>query len=502
MEAEENVNSQENTSNEYWNRVISSECDLDDVICQMCDEFLTVKGSKLCKDCGVIYCKRCLYLINTCGNCGSTELELLNDRFIEKLKKTLVACIHKKRGCEKQVPLEELDKHEHKCTYNPQRNTISMFETELKSLDFEDKLVAVKKLITNYMTDFEKLAQIADQRTVAMCSRSLHEKLELIQGIKDKIEREVKEEKALIPNTKYLYSLSKDEGIKLWDLEAGKCIKNLGINAECFVITTLSEKEVIIYGDINNDISIYDIDDDKVVNFIGKHDAKITDLKIYNKSLLISSSEDKTIKLWDILAVPGYYNNFSYCVKTFFGHSGSIQSIIVYENPDNDLLVSGSRDKTIRIWNLKKKDFAHELKGHSDSVEKVIVTQLFSDHVIVSAGADKVINIWNIKDTQLIFSLTGHESKITALSIVRKGIIITGDEDGEMKYWDLAKRTNFKSIKEHKDSITSLVNVMVADQKLIISAGKDMDIIVWNSDNYEFLFDLQGHTKPITKLLV
>ena len=60
-----------------------------------------------------------------------------------------------------------------------------------------------------------------------------------------------------------------------------------------------------------------------------------------DRSLLASSSHDKTIKLWDI--------HTGECLKTLHGHSGRVHSVCGL-GPDRSLLASGSWDKTIKLW--------------------------------------------------------------------------------------------------------------------------------------------------------
>ena len=57
-------------------------------------------------------------------------------------------------------------------------------------------------------------------------------------------------------------------------------------------------------------------------------------------NLIISGSVDKTIKIWDI--------NSGECLKTLEGHTNVVMSVFAKDN----LIISGSYDKTIRIWDI------------------------------------------------------------------------------------------------------------------------------------------------------
>ena len=63
-----------------------------------------------------------------------------------------------------------------------------------------------------------------------------------------------------------------------------------------------------------------------------------------DKNLIISGSWDMTIKIWNFLS--------GQVIKTLTGHTDCVQSIAL--NEDSKLLVSGSWDETIKLWKIKK----------------------------------------------------------------------------------------------------------------------------------------------------
>ena len=75
-------------------------------------------------------------------------------------------------------------------------------------------------------------------------------------------------------------------------------------------------------------------------------------------STLISGSGDKTIKIWDM--------NTGKCVNTLNGHSDLIYSIAL--TPDGTRIVSGSRDKSVKIWDLQSGLCLKTLYRHSHYV--------------------------------------------------------------------------------------------------------------------------------------
>jgi WD40 repeat protein len=98
--------------------------------------------------------------------------------------------------------------------------------------------------------------------------------------------------------------------------------------------------------------------------------------------LLASSSNDKTIRVWD--TVTGSLQ------QLFEGHSGPVWSVAF--SPDGQLLASGSDDKTVRLWGTIMGALQQTLKGHSGSVQSVAFSP---DGCLLASGSDdKTARIW------------------------------------------------------------------------------------------------------------
>ena len=95
----------------------------------------------------------------------------------------------------------------------------------------------------------------------------------------------------------------------------------------------------------------------------------------------------------------------------FEGHTSSVTALVVTK--DNKYVVSGSEDKTIRIWNLlKKKAKEIVLQGHTSAIHSIVVTS-DKKYIISGSGShfykfcDKTIRIWNFlnKDKNLFWRI-------------------------------------------------------------------------------------------------
>ena len=101
-------------------------------------------------------------------------------------------------------------------------------------------------------------------------------------------------------------------------------------------------------------------------------------------SYALSASWDKTLRLWEL--------STGITTKRFVGHNNDVLSVSF--SADNRQIVSGSRDRTIKLWNtLGDCKFTITEKGHTEWVSCVRFSPNPQNPVIVSAGWDKLVKV-------------------------------------------------------------------------------------------------------------
>jgi len=98
----------------------------------------------------------------------------------------------------------------------------------------------------------------------------------------------------------------------------------------------------------------------------------------------LSSSWDKTLRLWEL--------STGVTTRRFVGHTNDVLSVSF--SADNRQIVSGSRDRTIKLWNtLGDCKYTITDKGHTEWVSCVRFSPNPQNPVIVSAGWDKMVKV-------------------------------------------------------------------------------------------------------------
>lgn len=100
-------------------------------------------------------------------------------------------------------------------------------------------------------------------------------------------------------------------------------------------------------------------------------------------------------------------------------------------------LVSGSEDKTVRVWDLAKEGKSFAFSGHTDRVIAVAVATTAS--LVASAGADKIIRVWNLDTGREAGMDFGHTEKIWSLAFSPMKLeLLSASEDGKIRCSNLS----------------------------------------------------------------
>ncbi len=105
--------------------------------------------------------------------------------------------------------------------------------------------------------------------------------------------------------------------------------------------------------------------------------------------------------------------------------------------PDGRHIVSGSYDKTVRIWNIETWKCLRTFTGHTDFVYQVAV--LPDGRHIVSCSDDKTIRLWDAKTGESLFTFEGHTNEVWGVAVTPDGKrIISSSKDRTIRVWQLS----------------------------------------------------------------
>lgn len=226
-------------------------------------------------------------------------------------------------------------------------------------------------------------------------------------------------------------------------------------------------------------------------NSIGEHSGRVFCLLLINRdNLLISGSEDRTIKIWNVSE-----NNAD--LMTLRGHNDSLLSLAFSEK--DHMIISGSKDKTIKQWNLKNGMEIRTLAGHQAQVNSLKVAEQSS--AIFSCSDDTTIKMWDIHSGLQLNSFNGHKKAVNTIQISNEEKwCVSGSEDCTLRFWRI--NPSFKKhheLFEHRGRINYICRDR--DVSLVATASDDNFIKIWNIPDGEYKMTLRGHIGPVRCLL-
>jgi WD40 repeat protein len=163
-------------------------------------------------------------------------------------------------------------------------------------------------------------------------------------------------------------------------------------------------------------------------------------------------------------------------LHTLEGHEDAV--LCVAFSPDNKRAVSGSADKTVRVWDVKTGKELACYKGHTGEVLHVAFTP--DGNRVLSAGADKTLRLWVEDEKKEPQTFEGHTDKITGIAVSADGsLLISSSLDKTVRVWDLETRKELHCLKGHTLGVLGVA--IAADGQLVASAGQDKTVRLWDA---------------------
>lgn len=182
-------------------------------------------------------------------------------------------------------------------------------------------------------------------------------------------------------------------------------------------------------------------------------------------------------------------------VKSLTGHSDTVWAVAIA--PDSQTLVSGSFDKTIRLWDRETGAVLRILSGHTDAVRAVTVST--DGQTLASGSSDKTIKIWRLQTGELLRTLSGHQGPVWSVAISPDGkTLASGSYDGTVKLWNLQTGKLLRTLSGHVEAVRSVV--ISNDGQILASGSWDKTIKIWNLQTGELLHTLAGHLDRVVSV--
>lgn len=184
--------------------------------------------------------------------------------------------------------------------------------------------------------------------------------------------------------------------------------------------------------------------------------------------------------------------------KTLEGHTGPTTGVAF--NADATKLVSGSQDKTFRVWSIADQK---ELAKVETPAPVNAVALVAEGKTIATGGADNFVRLYAMLDAapaeapKPLFEMTGHGGPVTSLAAIGKGEkLLSGSKDGNLKTWDVATGKADKNM-SHGTPIEAVA--VRADGKRFVSVSANSTARLWNGEDQKQIAEVKGDLRATLK---
>ena len=175
-------------------------------------------------------------------------------------------------------------------------------------------------------------------------------------------------------------------------------------------------------------------------------------------TLVVSGSFDETVRLWNVTR--------NKCHRVISAHSEAVTGVAF--NSDGTMIVSSSYDGSIRLWDTTTGACLKTLM-HKDQSALGGVMFTPSSAQLIATSLDSTIRMWDVYNSKIVKTYTGHSNlkiAITAklarfhpqptLSTKSASVaVICGSEDGKVTMWDVQSKEMLTHWQAHKDSVVA-----------------------------------------------
>ncbi|GAB1608440.1 kinesin-like protein KIF21A isoform X3 [Argonauta hians] len=300
-----------------------------------------------------------------------------------------------------------------------------------------------------------------------------------------------------------LFTSSKDRTAKVWDLNTGHELQVFAAHSNNVVVLKYNEPTRRLYAVSQSEVKVWDIREMSNPNCVitlnstglssapvhyqarqsemNRREQLINAMSVSDDGQTLFTAVGNLVRMWDL-------RNFN-CVNKLTGHQSQVMVLAVANNNDSQLVVSGSKDHYIKIFEVNAASTAaasttgigptYNLDPpHFDGVQSLVI----HDQVLYSGSRDRCIKKWDLTEMKIIQSVyCAHKDWITDLAIMPEHkVLLSACRGGHLKLWQTEGNcTSIGEIKAHNFPITALAT----NKSAIFTASNDCTVGIWKRRN-------------------
>lgn len=177
------------------------------------------------------------------------------------------------------------------------------------------------------------------------------------------------------------------------------------------------------------------------------------------------------------------------------GHTGMVCSVAI--SPDGKRLLTGSTDRTARLWDVDTGAELAVLPGHASTIESAVFSP--DGTRILTGSNDNTARLWDAHTGAELAVLRGHAKVVYSVTFSPDGIrALTGSYDATARLWDAHTGAPLALLRGHTDAVS--FTAFSPDGTRVLTGSWDGTARLWNTYTGEQETVLRGHTETISSV--
>jgi guanine nucleotide-binding protein subunit beta-2-like 1 protein len=208
-----------------------------------------------------------------------------------------------------------------------------------------------------------------------------------------------------------------------------------------------------------------------------------------NPNIILSASRDRTVIVWELTKQAGG-ESYGFAKRSLRGHNHFVSDVVI--SSDGQFALSGSWDGTLRLWDINNGKCTRRFVGHTKDVLSVAFSA--DNRQVVSGSRDRTVKLWNVLgECKFTIVDNAHSDWVSCVRFSPSAsapVIVSAGWDKLVKVWNLGSCTLKNNLVGHSGYLNTVT--VSPDGSLCASGGKDGTAMLWDLTEGKRLYSLDA----------